>query len=125
MINLDPSATFTAEAAIPVPGKAEPVKVAFEFRALPRKRIASLLILAGIVRAWFGKRWLERLRLCWRVKRVASVVDMLDEFVVGWDGIEPAYSRDVLKALLLEYPGAHMNIFAAFVNAWHEERIKN
>lgn len=125
MINLDPSATFSAEVAIPVPGKAEPVKVAFEFRALPRKRITSLLILARLTRAWIGRRWRERLRLCWRAKRLATVVDMLDECVVGWEGIEPAYSREVLKSLLLEYPGTHMSIFATFVNAWHEERIKN
>jgi hypothetical protein len=125
VIRLNPDATFTAEVTIPVTGKDEPVKVEFEFRAVSRKRIQSLMILARLTPAWRGKRMFEYLRLCWRAKRFATVVDMLDEFVVGWKEIEPAYSREVLAALIQEYPGSHTSITLRFLSAWYEERIKN
>lgn len=125
MINLDPGATFKATASIAVPGKEAPAEVVFEFRALTRKRITGLLILTRLLEKNRAHRLFEFVRLCWRVKRFATVVDMLDEFVVGWGGIEPGYSRDALKALLGEYPGAHQSIYLAFIKGWYEERIKN
>jgi len=125
VIVLDQDATFDAPVQINMPGRAEPVEVSFTFRALRRKRVAGLMILTRAVNAWRLRRANEYLRLCWRTRRLASVVDMIDEFTAGWQGIEPAYSRDALKALLQEYPGTHVQIYLAFLKAWQEERLKN
>lgn len=123
MIKLTRNPTFEFPAQINVAG--EPVPVGFEFRALNRKRLTALLILTRIVERNHIVRMIEFVKLCWRVQRVATVVDMLDEIIVRWDGVNEPYSRTNLRLLLQEYPGAHVSIYTAYLQGLNKARRKN
>lgn len=126
MIVLAPKPTFDADVEIRVGADAQPERVRFEFRALDRQRLTALLILARIVERNRLRRLAEYLRLCWRVKRLATVVDMLDEIVAGWgEQISEPYSRTNLRTLLTEYPGTHIAIFTGYLKGLSEARQKN
>lgn len=125
MIRLAPNPTFEADVDFSVAGDESPALAKFEFRALNRKRLLSLLVLTRITeKNWFHRAW-EYGRLCWRVKRLATVVDMLDEIIVKWEGISEPYSRANLKTLLTEYPGSHIRIYTAYLKGMSEARRKN
>lgn len=123
MIRLTPNPTFEFPAQINVAG--ESVPIGLEFRALNRQRLTSLLILTRIVERNRIVRGIEFIKLCWRVKRIATVVDMLDEIIVKWDGVSELYSRANLRLLLQEYPGAHVSIYTAYLQGLNEARRKN
>lgn len=123
MLKLTPNPTFEFPAQIDVAG--EPVPVGFEFRALSRKRLTALLILTRIVGRNRIVRLFEFAKLCWRVRRVATVVDMLDEIIVRWDGVNEPYSRTNLRLLLQEYPGSHIAIYTAYLHGLNKARRKN
>lgn len=125
MLKLIPDPTFYADVEIRVPGAEAPESARFKFRTLGRERLASLLILTRIAERNRIRRLVEYLKLCWRLKRLASVVDMLDEIIVEWDGISEPYSCANLRTLLSEYPGSHIGIYYAYLKGLNEARRKN
>ncbi len=126
MIVLAPKPIFDADVDIHIGTDAQTERVRFEFRALDRQRLTALLILARIIERNRLRRMAEYLRLCWRVKRLATVVDMLDEIVAGWgEQISEPYSRTNLHTLLTEYPGAHIAILNGYLKGLSEARLKN
>jgi len=127
MIKLVPDPTFEHGVEIAVPGQESAQIATFIFRALSRKRLASLLVLTRIVPAGRIKRLIEFVRLCWRIKRIATVADLLDEIIVRWseEHISAPYSRANLLLLLQEYPGAHLAIYTGYLQGLSEARRKN
>jgi len=126
VIRLNPSPTFDAEVEITVARDAPAEVSIFTFRALGRKRLKSLLILTRLVERNRLRRMAEYVRLCWRLKKLATVVDLLDEIIVSWDGsISEPYSKTNLRLLLTEYPGAHIAIYTGFLKGLNEARRKN
>lgn len=124
-IRLIPDPTFDAEVKIAIAGADQPAVARFTFRALERKRVLSLLIVCTVLRRNFLVRVWEYLKLCWRTRTLATVIEMLDEMIAGWSGFDLPYSRDALRRLLLEYPDAREGIFFAYFTGLQEARIKN
>lgn len=125
MIRLTQTPTFDAAVKLTVLGKAEPVETKFIFRALNRARLMSLLRLTRVTPANPLRLALDYLWLYWRAKKIASVVDMLDEIIESWEGFDEPYSRRALRVLIAEFPGAHTSIFFAYLEHHSEARLKN
>ncbi|HAF43435.1 MAG TPA: hypothetical protein DCK83_00435 [Gallionellaceae bacterium] len=125
MIVLVPNPTFEAPVKLTLPGSKDEGEAKFTFRALNRKRTISLLVLVRAIPRSAARRLVEYIRLCWRIKRMASVVDMLDELVAGWTGIDIPYSKAALRTLLEESPGAPVNILNAWMEHQEAARRKN
>lgn len=133
MIVLSPNPTFDAPVKLSLPGSADQVDITFTFKALSRERTISFLILA---RAFPKDRapgrvsfLLELAKLCWRMKKLATVVDLCDEIVAGWEtgekGFDIPYSKTALQKLLEEFPGAALAIFVAYISNQAKARRKN
>lgn len=125
MIVLSHNATFEAPVMISIIGVEKEVETVFTFKALTRRQMESFLILSrGLNRGVF-RYWLERAKLCWRTKRIARLVDMIDEIVAGWDGFDEVYSKESMLKLLSVSPDSWLNIFNAFLQHHEKARIKN
>lgn len=125
MIRLVPAPKFEQDVGIDVPGAEAPAMAHFVFRAHEWKRVRSLLVLTRVIKAnWMVRAW-EQAKLCARARRIATVVDLLDELIVSWEGFDLPYSRGALRRLLSEYPGARMSIFTAYFTGLREARRKN
>lgn len=125
MIVLNPRATFAAPVQIAVAGRAEPATAEFRFRVLENGYYMQLLVALG-----FGKtgRWARiqaRAALCWRLRRLITLPDLLAEVVESWEGFDQPYSRTALEQLLRNFPGVGLNILLAYVEHRQEARIKN
>lgn len=125
MIKLNSSPSFFSEAHIIIPGMETPEAVKVEFRALGHKRLIALMTLTGIARRNIFIRALEFSKLCLRARKIATVVDMLDELIVSWEGVDVPYSKAGLLALLQEYPGSHQSLYLAYLEGYRESRLKN
>ena len=103
MFKLQPNPTFKARVPITVPGQAKPAEVEIEFRHMGREA----------VRAYFeslpGK----------------TDLDAVELIVVGWSGVDSAFSREALGQLLDAYPAAAAAIFETFRRELFEARTKN
>lgn len=127
-IRLNPDPTFAADVQVPVPGRKEPAVAQFSFRTLDADRLNQLLIVMG-----FGKRGrLHRLRrlvayfrLALRLRRLPNMVDLLGEFIAGWQGFDLPYSRDALKKLLITFPGVGFSIVTSYLENREQARLKN
>lgn len=117
---------FLVTANIPVHGAEIAARLEVKFRVLSRKKLMGFMALTGAVKTNFFRRSVEYLKLCWRAKRYATTVDMLNEVIVEWTGeIDAEYSRAALRTLLVEYPLAGIGLYAAYLEGMHEARIKN
>lgn len=125
MIKLVPDPTFEHDVAIAVPGIEAPAMAKLTFRALPRERVLALLIVTRVIR----KNWLVRayqfLRMCVRARGWITAVDILDELIASWQDINVPYSKENLRLLLTEYPGARESIFFAYFTGLREAKLKN
>lgn len=125
MIVLAPNATFEAPVQLTLPGSKDQAEATFVFRTLNRKRTVGMLVLIKAVkRNWFVWVW-ELLKLCWRAKKWPTAIDMLDEIVADWKGFDVPYSKQALRTLLEESPGAMTGIFLAYMNNQEAARRKN
>lgn len=103
MFKLDPSPTFKIKVKIPVPGdKSAALEV--EFRHKTKKELQRYLEEAA------GGR---------------DDVQALDEIIVGWSGLEEAYSKDVLARLLDNYPGSAGAILGTYAKELGDARLGN
>jgi hypothetical protein len=125
MIKLQPNPTFEAQVRLTVAGQMEPVEVTFVFRALSRQRLSNLLVLTRVIEKNALRRVVEYLKLCWRAKKLASVLDMIDEIVFAWEGFDVPYSIGALGTLVEEFPGAHTSIFLSYLENQEAARRKN
>lgn len=125
MIRIHPAPTFEATVNLNVIGQAEPVPARFVFRSLTRKHLASLLVLLGLHKRWWGARVVAYLRLCWRAKKLGGMFDVYDELIYAWDGFDVPYSRVALRALFAEFPRADLSIFVAYLENQEDARRKN
>lgn len=94
MLKLQPNPTFEAKVLVPVPGGKD-VEVTFTFNHKGREAI---------------KEFAER-------AKAAEDIDSVSEIVSGWDGIDAAFSRENLAALLDAYPA----LSARIIQAWFDE----
>lgn len=133
MIVLSANPTFDAPVKLNVFGRDEPVEVIFTFRVLERRRMTALLRMNKVVKSNWFQRVAARLQLCWRRKRYANALHMLDELISSWEvatdekrsGFDVPYSIYELRVLLAEFPNAAINIFFAFLEGYREARLKN
>lgn len=111
MFKLVPNPTFTADAAISVPGQAEPARLRMEWRHRSRAELQS---------------WLDQL-----ADKQTDEVDGLDLVIVGWDGAEDQdgetvpYSKERLRQILENYPAAGADLVRSYVRALTESRLGN
>ena len=127
MIKLDPAPQFEKEVSIAIPGAEEPALVKVIFRTQPLKRVHAYAVVSRAVRtSWLAQKF-EFIKLCWRLRTWANVIDMLDEMTAGWsaDDFDVPYSKDALRKLLVEYPGSGSSLFYAYLEGLKEARIKN
>jgi hypothetical protein len=103
MLKLQPNPTFRAAAQISIPGEASPARVEVEFRHLGREALTTYF------------QGLEG----------RSDLDALADIVVGWSGVDAAFSREALAALLDAYPTAALALFEAFRRECLEAKAKN
>lgn len=105
MFKLQPNPTFSAKVPLSIPGQAKPAEIEVEFKFLTRKKVAEFY---------------ERLRT-----ESKEDADALAEIIVGWKGIDEAYSPEALAMLLDNYPAASRDLFASFNRELMESRQKN
>ena len=125
MIKLVPDPTFEQDVSIAVPGSDAGQVVKFTFRTLDRQRVLALLVIAGQAEAGWLKRMRTFIGMCLRVRAWVTAVELLDELVVKWEGINVDYSKNNLRLLLLEYPSAKESIFFAYFSGLREAKTKN
>lgn len=126
--------TFDGIVQLDLPGREQTIEVGFVFKVLERKRMIELLRLSGMDKK---ANWLQRvyayLSFRRRIKKKPTVLDMLDEIVCSWEvadgenkkGFDVPYSRDAMRTLIQEFPGAHLSIFFSFLENHRAARIKN
>lgn len=125
MIVLNPRATFAAPVRINVTGRAEPAEATFRFRVLENTHYLNVLLALGFGKAGWWPRFKARAALCWRLRRLITLPDLLAEVVESWEGFDQPYSRAALEQLLRTFPGVGLNILLAYVEHRQEARIKN
>lgn len=103
MFKLQAEPTFWASAPISVPGQKTPVPLEIEFR-------------------WYGR---EKLRTYLGSLSDRDDVDLLGEIIVGWKGVDEAYSPDALAKLLDLYPRSADAIFETFKDELLKAKEKN
>ncbi len=124
-IRLVPNPRFSKEVPIPVPGTGTPPVANFVFRVLDRERVTSLLVVTQLLKKnWFVHKW-EFLKLCYRARKYATAVDLLDEMIVSWEGFDLDYSKDALHRLITEYPSVVITITLAYFSGLQEDKLKN
>jgi hypothetical protein len=125
MIVLNPRATFAAPVQITVAGRADPAQAQFRFRVLENAQYLRLLLAMGFGKAGWAERFKARLALCWQLRRLITLPDLLAEVIESWEGFDQPYSRAALEQLLRTFPGVGLNILLAYVEHRQEARIKN
>lgn len=137
MIVLAPNPTFEAPVKLTLPGSTEQEEVTFTFKVLSRKHTISFLLMTGHLPATGIRRIFEFAKLCWRRKKWATMVDMIDEIVAGWQIAEPSvsgapapgfdlpYGKESVLTLLLESPSAPIYIFHSYMENLEKARRKN
>lgn len=127
MIKLDPSPQFEREVNISIPGADAPAPVTITYRTQPLKRVQAYAVVAKAIRTkWFIQKF-EFIKLCWRLRKWATVIDVLDEIVASWspEDFDVPYSKTALRKLLVEYPGSGSSLFFAYLEGLQDARIKN
>ena len=125
MIVLNPRATIAAPVQVTVAGSSDPAQAQFRFRVLENTHYLRLLVAMGFGKAGWLERLKARLALCWQLRRLITLPDLLAEVIEGWDGFDQPYSREALEQLLRTFPGVGLNILLAYVEHRQEARIKN
>lgn len=103
MFKLQPNPTFKARVSITIAGQDKPAMVEMEFKHLSREAVREYFETLG------GKTDTEALAV----------------IVVGWSGVDQAYSAESLAILLDNYPSAAKSIFDTFRSELFEARAKN
>lgn len=104
MLKLQPNPTFRASVGITVPGESKPALVDIEFRHQPKEKLVE-----------FTKRLADG----------RSDVEILEEILVGWKGVDAEYSPSALRDLLSNYPASGLEILKAYLAELSESRRKN
>lgn len=111
MFKIDPEPTFSAEAALTVPGQAEPARLTIHWKHLSRDQLVE----------WIDG--LAEIRL--------GDVDGLALVVAGWEGVVDQqgqavpFTKDRLRSLLWSYHAAGAELVRAYVRALTESRLGN
>lgn len=103
MFKLNPAPTFKAKVSIPIPGQAKPADIDVEFKHLSAAQRAEV----------FGNL------------DAKTKLEFVSELVVGWSGVDQAFSAKALEALLDNYPAATTAIIEAFNREFFGARAKN
>ncbi|MDP2792557.1 MAG: phage tail assembly chaperone [Sulfurisoma sp.] len=103
MFKLQPAPTFKAKVGISIAGQARPNEIEVEYRYLTKEAI---------------KTYFDNLQ-------GKADADALAEIVVGWSGVEEAYSPEALSLLIDNYPAAASDLFDAFRRELLEAKRKN
>lgn len=128
-IRLTPNPIFTKEVPVNLRGVEASVQAIFTFRAVEAKRAMSLLVLTRLLeKNWFVRMW-EWLKLCLRLRKVATGLDVLDQMIISWDesdsGFDMPYSKEALLLLLAKDPSMIVHIPLAYFAGMQEEKLKN
>lgn len=114
MLKLTPNPTFKAKVGIPIPGEKD-VPVVFEFRHMTREEL----------KAWVKPR-LEAPPVDADAESLPDpLIAAAQEVVVGWTGIDEAFSPEALLVLFDNYPGSAFAIVQAFSDELGKARAKN
>lgn len=102
MFKLQPNPTFKARAPISIPGH-KPAEIEIEFKHLSREKSREFF------------------------ENIAGKTDAeaLGEIVVGWSGVDQAYSEEALAVLLDNFPSSAASIFETFRRELFEAKTKN
>ncbi len=103
MFKLQSNPTFKAKVDISVAGQARPAEIEVEFKYLSKAAI---------------KEYFDRLQ-------GKDDAEALVEIVVGWSGVDEAYSAESLALLINNYPAAAADLFEAFRRELLEAKRKN
>jgi hypothetical protein len=125
MIKLTENATFTVPVALAVPGVEQPQEARITYRVISRARLREIGILAKVVNANALMRAWVYLKLCWRARRRAGLLDLAAELIESWEGFDLPYSRAALRTLFTQIPGSYISVLAAFFSGLEEGRRKN
>lgn len=103
MFKLQSNPTFRVRVGISVAGQSRPAEIDVEYRYLSKSEIKTYF--DGI--------------------QSKDDADALSEIIVGWSGVDAAYSREALDTLLGNYPAAASDLFDAFRRELLEAKRKN
>lgn len=103
MFKLQPKPTFKARVAITVPGETKPAEIEVEYKHMGVEQVRAFF--EGLT----GKQDAEA----------------LGEIVVGWSGVDAAYSTEALATLLNNFPSSAAAMFETFRRELFEARRKN
>lgn len=100
---LQPNPTFKVKVAISVAGEKRSPEIEVEFKYLDKDE----------VKAFFDSL------------QGKEDVETLGEIVVGWSGVDTAFSAEALALLLKKYPAAGADLFNVFRRELLESKQKN
>ena len=103
MFKLQPNPTFKVKVALSVAGQSKPAEIEVEFKYLTKPEFAELFENVD------GK----------------SDLDVLGQIIVGWSGVDQAYSTEALALLLDNYIPAASELVESFVNGLRNAKQKN
>lgn len=103
MFKLQPNPTFKTKVQLSVAGQSKGVEIEVEFKYLTKPQFAELFDNVD------GK----------------SDIDVLSQIIVGWSGVDQAYSTESLALLLDNYIPAAGELIEAFVNGLRMAKQKN
>jgi hypothetical protein len=99
--NTKPS--FKTKVDISIAGEARPASIEVEYKYMTKSQVRDFF------NALEGK----------------TDVEALGEIIVGWSGVDQAYSADTLAMLIDEYPSASTELFDTFRRELFEAKRKN
>jgi len=103
MLKLQPNPTFKAKVPVSIAGQVRPTEIEVEFKYMSRSEL----------REFFARNSGEN----------DDVV--VKEIIVGWSGVEEAFSEEALDRLLDKIPTASADLFAVFRRELLESKQKN
>lgn len=107
MFVLQPKPTFKFDVTIPAAGDSANGTIKFEFKHMGRKALKAYYETLG------------------SGDTARADVDALGDLIVGWSGVDTAYSGEALEQLLDGFPGAATAIFEGFNKGLFEGKQKN
>jgi hypothetical protein len=103
MFKLQPNPTFKSKVGISIAGALRPADIEVEFKYLSKEKV---------------REYFDRLQ-------GKTDAEALAEIIVGWSGVDEAYSDVALEMLVDNYPAAAADLFETFRKELLEAKRKN
>lgn len=103
MLKINPNPEFTADVEITIPGQEKSGKMSLTFKYKTKSELVEF----------------------WDLVKDKTDVEALEEFCVGWDGIDAEFTPENIEKFFNNYPASAREIVTEYQRLLLESRVKN